>query len=181
MFCPQCRHEYKEGIVECHKCVVPLVNELPPMPYRLSNHRLKTATVWLIIASCYIFLSRTLATFFLELFRYPLVARVSVMLSFFASFAALFFFVYFYRDYIQKEHDRLRMTTLLVIISSVMVVLLHAKGILIVFQIYISPHLTKPLLFSYHFEPIIPWLGGIFILLFFIVFYKKCLLMSIKC
>jgi Putative prokaryotic signal transducing protein len=29
MFCPKCRAEYKEGVVECYDCGVPLVPELP--------------------------------------------------------------------------------------------------------------------------------------------------------
>lgn len=33
MFCPQCQAEYREGIVECPDCEVPLVDELPVVPH----------------------------------------------------------------------------------------------------------------------------------------------------
>ena len=32
MFCPKCRAEYKEGVVQCAECDVPLVEELPEKP-----------------------------------------------------------------------------------------------------------------------------------------------------
>jgi hypothetical protein len=32
MFCPQCRTEYREGVVTCRSCGVELVAELPPEP-----------------------------------------------------------------------------------------------------------------------------------------------------
>jgi hypothetical protein len=30
MYCPKCRAEYREGFYECAKCLVPLVDRLPP-------------------------------------------------------------------------------------------------------------------------------------------------------
>ena len=32
MLCPQCGAEYREGILECSDCQLPLVAELPPQP-----------------------------------------------------------------------------------------------------------------------------------------------------
>jgi hypothetical protein len=31
-YCPQCRSEYRPGFTECADCLIPLVDELPPVP-----------------------------------------------------------------------------------------------------------------------------------------------------
>jgi hypothetical protein len=45
LFCPQCGAEYREGILECSDCQLPLVAELPPEPKLQPEPDLELVTV----------------------------------------------------------------------------------------------------------------------------------------
>lgn len=132
---------------------------------------LKKATLSAIVGICYLFVSRTTGTFFPGIFKNLLVAQVSVVMSFLAGLTIVVFFISFYQGYVQKEQVELKNASVLAIIGSSAMLLLHVKGLLLVFDVYIFPQLIR----SNYFEPIIPWVSSILILLFFIVFHKEML------
>ncbi len=45
LFCPQCGAEYREGLLECSDCQLPLVGELPPRSEQHPQPDLKLVTV----------------------------------------------------------------------------------------------------------------------------------------
>ncbi|UCG53683.1 MAG: hypothetical protein JSW58_09060 [Candidatus Latescibacterota bacterium] len=128
--------------------------------------RLKNATRWAILAICYLFLSKTVATFFPEPFRNLAVARVTIVLSTLASIAVVYFYSSFYQDYVRDEQTGLKNATMLAIIGTAAMALLHIKGLLLVFDAQVPRFLTK----SHVFEVVVPWVSSIIGLVFFAVF-----------
>ena len=126
---------------------------------------LKKATLFSIIGILYIFVSRTIATFFPDISINLVVTRINTLLSSFASFAIVVFYIYFYKDYVQEKQITLKNASLFAIIGSFAAVLLFLKGILVVFNLYVFH--------SHVFDVIIPWISAIFSLYFFIVFYRE--------
>jgi len=173
MFCPKCKCEFLEGINECSDCKIPLVEKLPQesqSPPRIKMN-LKKATLLAIIGISYTFILRTIGTFLPDIFKNLQVAQISVIMSFLASLTIVVFFTSFYESYVQKEQTKLKKASMLAIIGSCALLLLSIKGFLVVFNIHIFSYLVK----SNYIEPIIPWVSSIFILLFFIIFYKEIL------
>jgi hypothetical protein len=132
---------------------------------------LKKVTFWAIVGICYLFVSRTVGTFFPGIFRSLSVAQVTVLLSFLASLTTVAFFAFFYKDYAGEKQAALKKASVLAIMGASATSLLHMKGLFLVFSGYTFSFLAKP-----HFvEPILPWASSILILLFFIVFHKDTL------
>ena len=169
MFCPKCKAEYRKGFTECPDCKVPLVKKLLPEPKSPSGPDLKSATLSVIIGISYIFVSRTIGTFLPDIFKNLLIAQISVIISFLASLTPVFFFISFYEGYVRKEQIQLKKASVLAVIGSSAMSLLHIKGLLLVFDIYVFPYLVR----SHFIEPIVPLVSSIFILLFFIIFHKE--------
>ena len=133
--------------------------------------RLKKATLLAIIGISYTFVLKTIGTFLPDIFKNLIVAQSIQILSFLASLTIVFFFISFFKDYVEKEQINLKNATVMAIIGSSAVLLLHVKGLLLVFSRYISPYLVR----SHYIESIIPWVSSILILFFFIIFYKEML------
>lgn len=98
---------------------------------------LRKATLSAIIGISYTFILRTIGTLLPDIFKNLLVVQVSAIMSFLASLTIVLFFVFFYEGYVQKQQTNLKKASLLAIIGSSGVSLLHIKGILPVFNIYI--------------------------------------------
>jgi len=133
-----------------------------------ADMNLKKATLLAIIAICYEFALRTVGTAFPFAFRNLTVAQVTNIISFLASLGILLFFIYFYKDYVQKEETGLKNASVFAIIGSGLMSLLLFKGLIPLFNPNSFGYLLRP-----HFiEPTIPWVSSILILIFFIVFNK---------
>ena len=134
---------------------------------------LKKATLFVIIGISYTFLTRTIGTFFPDLFMNPVIAHVSMILGFLASLALVLFFVLFNRDFVSKDQVRLRRATLLAIVGSSLLSLLHVKGLMSLYGIYLSPYLLLHIRNIGFSDPAIRWIASIIILIFFMVFYDE--------
>lgn len=126
---------------------------------------LKNITLFSIIGISYIFISRTIATFYTGVFVNLIVAQINTLLSFLASLAIVLFYIYFYKDYVLEKQITLKTASLFAIIGSFAALLLFLKGILVVFNIYVFR--------SQVFNIVALWLSSIFLLYFFIIFYKE--------
>lgn len=131
--------------------------------------RLKKATLLAIIGISYTFALRTIGTFLPDIFGNLIVVQITQILSFLASLTIVFFFISFYKDYVEREQIKLKNASIWAIIGTSAMSLLHIKGLFIVFNVYTLSYLVKP----HYIEAIIPWLSSIFILIFFIIFHKE--------
>ncbi|MEA2103253.1 MAG: hypothetical protein U9P79_01235 [Candidatus Cloacimonadota bacterium] len=128
---------------------------------------LKKATLFAIVGILYIFISRTIATFFFPNLTNLAVTQINTLLSLLASFAVLIFYIYFYKDYVQEKQIALKVASLIAIIGSCATSLLFLKGVLKIFNLYIPQWQMLNVL--------TPFVSTIFSLYFFIIFYKACL------
>jgi hypothetical protein len=131
--------------------------------------RLKNATALAIAAICVLFLTKTAATLHVDLFGRLAVARVAILLTFFSSVVMVYFYYCFYRDYVRPEQTTLKSVAGLAIIGSLAVALIHLKGLLLVFDVFV----TVPLFRSHMVAVVVPWLCSIIVLVFFGVFYNE--------
>lgn len=131
--------------------------------------RLKKATLLAIIGISYTFALRTIGTFFPDIFGNLIVVQVTQIMSFLANLTIVFFFISFYKDYVEREQIKLKNVSILAIIGSSLLLLLHIEGLFIVFNVYTLSYLVR----SHYIEPIVPWVSSIFILIFFIIFHKE--------
>jgi hypothetical protein len=137
---------------------------------------LRTATLLAIIGTCYLFVLRTIATFFPGPFRVLTVAQVAEITSLIASLATVLFFASFLANYVPKEQAGLRKATVLALVGSSAMLLLRVKDLLlVVFHGWLSPGVLWSLQRSYLLGAIVPWASSILILLFFVAFYKETL------
>jgi len=129
----------------------------------MKDTMLKKATLLTIFSISYMFILKTLGTF------YPQLSTRNILLNqctgFFALIASLFlvlFFIFFLKEYVSPEHSVLRTATILALTGSIARLLIYFKNIS--FQ-----SIAK----LYSIEPVILWLNSLFITIFFIAFYRE--------
>ncbi|KPL06641.1 hypothetical protein AMJ86_07695, partial [bacterium SM23_57] len=139
---------------------------------------LKTAAILAIISVCFLFVSRTIATFTTGIFQNLLVTQINIILSILASLTFVYFYVLFLMKYLQPDQIRLKRATVFAIIGSAAMALLFLKGLFLVFgfirlNLYeVSPNLIGMIRTS-SIEPVIPLLSSIFMLFFFVIFHQE--------
>jgi hypothetical protein len=130
---------------------------------------LRRATLWAMLGMSYIFILRAVGTLSPEIFRNLIVAGVTVALSSLASLAIVIFFIRFLKEYVEEEDTLLKAVSILAIVGSSGVFLLHLQGLLRVFDVHIFPMAGG----FHHYGALIPWVSSMFLLFFFIVFYGE--------
>lgn len=130
---------------------------------------LKQTALLAMTGLCYIFLSKTIASFFPVVFGNLLLARCSGILSFVASIAMLVFFLSLLKDYVPQEQTQLRTASVLVIIGLSFILVVHFKEILPLFD----AHTFAPVSKSHNFDVLAPWLSSVFMAIFFFVFHRQ--------
>ncbi|MEA2005494.1 MAG: hypothetical protein U9O50_04450, partial [Acidobacteriota bacterium] len=119
---------------------------------------------------------RTAGTFCQQMFRESLLlVQITQALAFIAILTLVFFFASFLKDYFGKEDAKLKNATVFALIGYILVTMLYLKGLLFVFNV-------RDILSSrpYFIESLIPWVGSLSLLVFFIAFYKNPLTESRK-
>lgn len=180
MFCPVCRYEYVEGVMECADCKVSLVDVLPPKEKTLQVARLKQATLLAIFGILFVFLYKTANTIFPKMYTILILTQVLSVLFILAQLTGLYFFVCFLREYVRPGQKALKTAVYLTIIGELAVTLLCAVG---TFSIFTG---TNPIGYGIYHEflyVLIPFAAGGFILYYFIVFHREVLnkkLMKLK-
>jgi len=126
---------------------------------------LKRITLLTIISICYFFALKTIGTLLPDIFKNQLIVQSTGILSILASLMVVFFFIYFFKVYTQKDQIKLQKASIIAIIGAFVGLLGEIKKLLPVFNVYIFP--------SRHIQAIVPLLNSAFILIFFVVFYNE--------
>jgi len=139
MFCPTCRGEYREGIVECPTCREPLTVKIPPRIPAPAPHRLPTAATAAIIGTVLIFVIRTVSTFYIS----PSlgVARVVSSVYFLSQAALVVFFLVFLDEEVEETQPRLRLATWVALCGCISAAVINALNLLSLFGLaLVNPH-----------------------------------------
>jgi hypothetical protein len=131
--------------------------------------RLKNATGLAIIAICYLFLSKTAATFFTDIFRHLTVAKVTILFATLSSLAIVYFYYCFLKYYVRREQTTFKNLCALAVVASVAMALLYIKGFLQIYDVYMSAFLVR----SFGVEAIVTWASALIGLAFFVGFYNE--------
>jgi len=131
---------------------------------------IRKATLSATIGISYVFILRVIGTFFPTIFANPSITRVTGTISLLASLAMAVFFIYLYKDYLHKKQIRLRVTTILVVLVSLVGLLTQIRDLSIMFKVNISAY---PVMIHHYIETIVPLFGAILMLIFFIIFYQE--------
>lgn len=137
---------------------------------------LRKITLFAIIGIFYLFLLRTVGTFWQQMFRENLLlVQITKVLAFLAILILVFFFASFLKYCPGKNKTELKNATVFVLIGHILMAVLYLKELLFVFN-------GKDILSSkpYFIELLIPLVGSLSLLVFFIVFYKNPLTKSRK-
>ena len=139
MYCPICRGEYREGIVECPTCREPLTSELPAAERTPRAARLPSAATLAMIGTVAIFLIRTVST----IHPYPDLnaARVMSGLYFLAYLGIIAFFAAFLAEVVDTDQPRLKIATWVALAGCVAAAAIVALNLLILFD--------RPIVFSH--------------------------------
>lgn len=132
--------------------------------------RLRKATLLAIIGISYLFALRAIRTFLPTVFTNFLITKVTGTVSLFASLAIVVFFIYFYKDYVRREQIKLRMATILVILVSLAGLVVQVQSLSLIFNVNVVRY---PVMICGHIDAIIPLFSAIFMLAFFVVFYRE--------
>jgi len=130
---------------------------------------LRKTTLFAIIGIFYLFLLRTVGTFCQQMFRENLLlVQITKALAFLAILTLVFFFASFLKYCLGKKETELKNATVFVLIGYILMTVLYLKELLFVFNV-------KGILSSkpYFIELLIPLVGSLSLLVFFIVFYKN--------
>lgn len=144
---------------------------------------LKKSSLLAIIGISYTFAQRTIGTFLPGLFKTPIVGQTTTLLSLLSTLTIVLFVIYFYKEYVQRDQQKLRNAALLAIIGLSAILLLQVRGLFHVFdRLSISLYNISQSLFRLvisrsieNYQPFIIWVSSIFILYFFFVFYREML------
>ncbi|MBN2542447.1 hypothetical protein JXI42_06230 [bacterium] len=139
--------------------------------------KLKRITLFVIITISYSFILRAFGTFIPGLFCSPVIAKTIQLLLMISDAAILLFFIYFRREYVKEEQRQLKNAAVLSIVGMAAILLVQVKNFVSglstfmakVFQF--SPYLFRLLKTSFA-DAFIPFAASIFVLIFFILFYK---------
>ena len=130
---------------------------------------LKKATLLALFGITYIFCLRTMGTLIPAIFMNPHLVKIAGVVSLFATLTIVFFFISFYKDYVQLGQATLQKASILAIVGSSIGFLREMKNVLPVFNVYILQHQS----WAFHIDAFAPWLNSVFILIFFIAFYGE--------
>ncbi len=141
---------------------------------------LRRATLLATIGICYTFVLRTVGTFLPGIFRTTTTVQAVQVISLLASLTFVFFYMLFYRDYVQREQTALRRASVLAIVGSCAILLLRIKSLILVFEgLSVKMYDMSPFLFelvsSRSAEATIPWVCSVLILCFFVMFCREAL------
>ena len=135
---------------------------------------LKRVALFAIIGISYLFLLRTVGTFYQHIFRENLtLVQITKALALLAILAFVFFFACFLRYCLRKNRTELKGATVFVLIGYILMTGLYLKDLLSLFNV-------SGIFSPYFIEPFIPLVGSLSLLVFFIVFYKNPLTKSEK-
>lgn len=132
--------------------------------------RLRKVTLLAIIGISYLFAVRAIRTFLPTIFANFLITKVTGTVSLLASLAIVVFFIYFHKDYVRREQIKLRMATILVILVSLVGLVAQVQSLSLMFNVNVVRY---PVMIYGHIDVVIPLLSAIFMLAFFVVFYRE--------
>ena len=132
--------------------------------------RLRKATLLAIIGISYLFALRAIRTFLPTIFTNLLITKVTGTVSLLASLAIVVFFIYFHKDYVRREQIKLRMATILVILVSLVGLVVQVQSLSLIFNVNVVRY---PVMIYGHIDAVIPLFSAIFMLAFFVVFYRE--------
>lgn len=131
---------------------------------------LKKATLFSMIGISYIFLLRAIGTFYPHLFQENvLLVQLIELFLFLATSSIVLFFLFFLKDYVSEEQIKIKNVTILLLVASIAMLLVHLRGLIMVFNVKAFSFLSK----LRSIEPVVPWISSILTATFFIVFYKN--------
>lgn len=132
---------------------------------------LKKASLLTIIGISCSFTVRTVGTLFPQIFRNLLIVQVSVVVHFISTLALVYFFLSFYRVYLQEEQRTLKRAAMWSIVGSCASLLLHIKSAFIVFGVNVLPLFFM----HHHIDAIVPLVSSTAVLIFFIIYHSEML------
>jgi len=131
---------------------------------------LRKATLILIISIIVSFSIRTFGTVYPQVFKNVLVVKAAILINAIFIFSHLFFWLFFYQEYISLRKTSLKKVCVLAIIGSFTVSMIYIKKIPFVFGLSVQ----LPLFFlSPYYDALVPIISSVFHLIFFIAFAKK--------
>ncbi|MFC2167417.1 hypothetical protein ACFLRW_00380 [Acidobacteriota bacterium] len=133
--------------------------------------RLKQTTVLAILAMLYFFILRTIGTFYPDLFSFKEVIQTTSVLSILFCLALLSFFIAFKNFNIKNTQKTLKVSTNWTIAGYTAMSFVYAGEFLNIFQINFLPDLLNSRVVEAA-KPVIPWLGSVFVFVFFLNFYQ---------
>jgi len=115
---------------------------------------LKKVTLLTIISICYSSALRTIGTLLPDIFKNRLIVQVTGIFSILASLTVVFFFIYFFKVYVQKDQIKLQKASILAIIGASLGSLGEIKKLLPVFNFPFSSYSSNYTLikFSIYFD-----------------------------
>jgi hypothetical protein len=132
MFCPTCRAEYREGIVDCPTCHEPLTPELPPQPAVPAVQWLPTAATTAMIGTVVIFLLRTIGTFYIS--PSLIVARAVSAIFCLSYIAIIIFFLVLLKEVVLKSQLLMKFGTWTALAGCIVAAAIVALNLLALFE-----------------------------------------------
>lgn len=131
---------------------------------------LKRATLFVIIGMCCTFVLRLLGTMVPGGFGGIFVARLAVAVYLLSGLAAVLFFAYFHREYARENQPDLRNAAALAAIGAAASLLIHLKGVWMVYGVRLLP---GAFIVSHWMELLFPVFGLATALYFFVILRRE--------